>query len=169
MKHSINSEIEIIEFTPEIAGYFKLINTQWLNDMFVLEETDHDILNNPEKVIIDNGGKVYFAKHPTLGVVGTCALLKKDKGSYELTKMGVLESARGLKIGEALLAHVIQQSKNLNIDNLYLLTNKKCEAAIHLYEKLGFEHDSEIMQKYAAKYQRADVAMRYIPVPPQDA
>ena len=156
-----NSDIEFVEFKPELAQYFKSINTQWLKDMFELEATDHEILDFPERVIIEQGGKIYFAKHSALGYVGTCALLKKDENSYELTKMGVLESARGLKVGEALLVHVIQQAKQLKIENLYLLTNKKCQAAIHLYEKNGFEHDDEIMQLYGAKYERADVAMRF--------
>jgi ribosomal protein S18 acetylase RimI-like enzyme len=156
-----NGVVELIDFKPQYAHYFKSINIQWLNDMFELEETDHEILNDPKRVIIDSGGKIFFAKHSSLGFVGTCALLKKDEKSYELTKMGVLKNARGLKIGEALLEHVIQQANRLKIEKLYLLTNKKCQAAIHLYEKLGFEHDDRIMQQYAAKYQRADVAMRY--------
>jgi ribosomal protein S18 acetylase RimI-like enzyme len=45
---------------------------------------------------------------------------------------------------------------------LYLLSNKKSAAAIHLYEKLGFVHDAEIMQTYGARYARCDVAMRYV-------
>lgn len=158
---NLANAIQLIEFSRELASHFKIINSQWINQMFVMEASDHEILNDPQKIIIDKGGKVYFAKHASLGIVGTCALLKKDQTSFELTKMGVLESARGLKIGEILLAHVIQQAKLLKIENLYLLTNKKCEAAIHLYEKLGFEHDPETMAEYAAKYQRADVAMRY--------
>lgn len=36
-----------------------------------------------------------------------CALLKRGEGAYELTKMGVLSSARGLKVGEIFLQHVI--------------------------------------------------------------
>ena len=43
----------------------------------------------------------------------------------------------------------------------YLLTNRKCAAAIHLYEKLGFAHDSGVMDTYAARYERCDVAMLY--------
>jgi ribosomal protein S18 acetylase RimI-like enzyme len=42
-----------------------------------------------------------------------------------------------------------------------LLTNRRCESAIHLYEKVGFEHDADIMSRYGKQYQRADVAMRY--------
>ena len=44
---------------------------------------------------------------------------------------------------------------------MYLLTNSKCAAAIHLYEKNGFEHDAEIMATYGARYERCNVAMRY--------
>ncbi len=164
-KNKSQSEIQFLEFTPALSEYFKLINEQWIGQMFAMEASDFEILNDPQKIIIDKGGKVYFAQHATLGIVGTCALLKKDHSSFELTKMGVMESARGLKIGEALLAYVIAQAKPLQIENLYLLTNKKCEAAIHLYEKHGFKHDSQTMARYANKYQRADVAMRYYPQP----
>ena len=76
--------------------------------------------------------------------------------------MGVRESARGLKAGEFLLAAVIQRAEELGADTLYLLTNARCAAAIHLYEKLGFQHDAEIMAKYGARYERCDVAMRYV-------
>jgi hypothetical protein len=44
---------------------------------------------------------------------------------------------------------------------LYLLSNKKSAAAVHLYEKLRFVHDAEIMRTYGARYQRCDVAMRH--------
>lgn len=163
-KQSINAcapEVSFIPFKPELAHYFETINKQWIDDMFVLEDIDKQVLEEPQRYIIENGGKIWFAKHHDLGIVGTCALLKKDNDSYELTKMGVLPSARGLKVGELLLQHVIEQAKQLSISCLYLLTNNICEAAIHLYEKNGFVHDSEIMQTYGGLYQRCDVAMRY--------
>jgi ribosomal protein S18 acetylase RimI-like enzyme len=47
------------------------------------------------------------------------------------------------------------------MDMLYLLTNRKCASAIHLYEKLGFEHSGEIMRRYGSRYERCDVAMIY--------
>jgi ribosomal protein S18 acetylase RimI-like enzyme len=49
----------------------------------------------------------------------------------------------------------------MGAETLYLLTNKQCEVAIHLYEKLGFRHDTEIMETYGACYARCDVAMKY--------
>ncbi len=156
-----DSAVQIIDFKPELAADFKRINQQWIESMFSLEPMDEALLDDPQGLIIEQQGEVLFAKHAELGVVGTCALLRKDEGVYELTKMGVLESARGLKIGEKLLAYTLQLAQQKNIKTLFLLTNKKCEAAIHLYEKLGFEHDAGVMQDYGEIYTRCDVAMRY--------
>jgi len=158
---TINPQVELLEYSPELAKHFKSINSEWIDDMFVMEDSDREILNNPKEVVIDHGGKIYFAKLPKLGVVGTCALLKKDESSYELTKMGVLEKARGEKIGETLLEYVVEQAQDMKIENLYLLTNKLCAPAIYLYLKAGFKHDLETMQRYGAKYERCNVAMRY--------
>ena len=59
-----------------------------------------------------------------------------------------------------MLAALIDRAKALAAAPLYLLTNARCEAAVHLYEKAGFEHDADIMAKYGATYERCNVAMR---------
>ena len=87
---------------------------------------------------------------------------KTGEHSYELTKMGVRESARGRKAGEYLLRAVLRRARELGADPLYLLTSSKCAAAIHLYEKLGFAHDAEIMGDFGARYCRCNVAMRFV-------
>ncbi|MFC3092589.1 GNAT family N-acetyltransferase [Alteromonas sediminis] len=153
-------QVEFIPFQDNYAPYFDVINTEWIESMFTLEEIDKQVLRNPKQFIIEPGGHIWFAKHPLYGIVGACALLKSGENEYELTKMGVLSTVRGLKIGEALLIHVLHfATKTLNADSIYLLTNRKCEAAIHLYEKLGFIHSKEIMRKYGSHYERCNVAM----------
>ena len=78
-----------------------------------------------------------------------------------LTKMAVLERARGRKAGEFLLRAAIARAERLGADRLYLLSNRKSAAAIHLYEKLGFEHDEDVMREFGARYERCNVAMLY--------
>ena len=153
--------LKIHEYNDELAVHFSDINAEWINSMFKLEPTDRELLEHPRARIIDAGGVILFVEAKGLGIVGTCALLKTGGSSFELTKMGVRESARGLKAGEFLLTAIIERAKLLEADPLYLLTNSKCAAAIHLYEKLGFHHDAEIMDQYGARYARCDVAMRY--------
>ena len=155
--------LRLIEFEPGYAKDFHDINAEWISGMFTLEQTDRDVLENPQERIIEPGGVILLVEAPGLGVVGTCALQKTGAASFELTKMGVRQSARGLKAGEFLLAAAIERATAMGADPLYLLTNRKCEAAIHLYEKLGFVHDRAIMQSYGARYQRCDVAMLYAP------
>lgn len=151
------------DFSDDLAEAFYRINAEWIEDMFALEENDIALLSKPRELILDKGGAVLFAQTPELGVVGTCALMVSKDGWVELTKMGVLKSARGLKVGEFLLAKTLERAASLGMDKVYLLTNKKCAAAIHLYEKLGFVHDAEIMRLFGARYERCDVAMSYRP------
>ena len=151
------------EYSDDLAQDFHDINAEWIEAMFVLEPVDREVLQNPREKIIAPGGIILFVEAPGLGVVGTCALKPTGGGSYELTKMGVRESARGLGAGAFLLKAVIARGVEIGADPLYLLTNHTCEAAIHLYEKLGFRHDAGIMADYGARYARCDVAMRYAP------
>ena len=155
----------ILEFSPELAPDFKKINVEWITQMFRLEPKDEMVLNAPQNKIIDNGGHILFVEHPDFGVVGTCALLKTGVDEFELTKMGVLESARGTGAGKLLLSATIEKAKSIGAKRLYLLTNRKCESAIHLYETHGFKHDVSIMKEFGGEYARCDVAMSYAALP----
>lgn len=152
------------DFSDDLAEPFYRINAEWIGEMFTLEENDITLLSNPRELIVDKGGAVLFAQTPDLGVVGTCAIMRMNDGWFELTKMGVSKAARGRKVGEFLLAAALERAKTMGVaDRLYLLTNRKCAAAIHLYEKLGFQHDPEVMRRSGGRYERCDVAMSYRP------
>tara|TARA_R110001599_G_scaffold151336_3_gene336007 strand:+ start:105 stop:1082 length:978 start_codon:yes stop_codon:yes gene_type:complete len=151
----------IIEYADDLAGTFYAINAEWISEMFTLEQADREILSNPRDLIVDKGGAVMFVSTGGLGIVGTCALMPMGNGRFELTKMGVLKSARGRKSGEFLLAAALERARRMEMESLYLLTNRKCAAAIHLYEKLGFVHDASLLDAGGKRYERCDVAMSY--------
>src|SRR5690606_30527508 len=104
---SSGARFRLHEFSDELAAAFRDINAEWIGAMFRLEDTDRDVLDNPRARIVDPGGAILFVEVEGLGIVGTCALQKTGPTSYELTKMGVRESARGLKAGEFLLAAAV--------------------------------------------------------------
>lgn len=153
--------LTILPFTDERAVFFHDINKAWIEDMFVLEDVDRDVLENPEARIIVPGGDILFVEAAGQGIIGTGALRRSGDSAFELTKMGVIGSVRGLKAGEFLLQALIERALTLGSTKLYLLTSQKCEAAIHLYEKNGFVHDADIMADYGAGYARCNVAMRW--------
>jgi GNAT superfamily N-acetyltransferase len=156
------NDLRIIDYRDDLAGEFAAINAEWIAAMFVLEPHDRAVLENPRHHIIDRGGTVLFVEADGLGIVGAGALMPTEgTNALELTKMGVRESARGRKAGEFLLTALIDRAATLSADELYLLTNSKCEAAVHLYEKAGFVHSAEIMARFGATYERCNVAMAY--------
>jgi N-acetylglutamate synthase-like GNAT family acetyltransferase len=154
--------LAVRDFDDDLAGTFHDINVEWISAMFSLEPADREVLEQPRARIVDPGGAILFVEAPGLGVIGTCALRREADGVFELTKMAVLAKARGLKAGEYLLAATIARAAELGAETLYLLTNADCAAAIHLYEKNGFAHDADIMARYGARYERCNVAMRYV-------
>ena len=153
--------LSIVPYSEALAPAFHDINVQWIQSMFRVEQTDREVLEQPGARIIAPGGDILFVAAEGLGIVGTCALQKTGERQFELTKMGVLDKARGRKAGEFLLRAVIRRAAELQAETLYLLTNKACAPAIHLYEKLGFVHDARIMKDFGVRYERCDVAMRY--------
>jgi len=162
MLQRVKDDLKILPWAPERAGAFHAINAAWIEELFTLEPHDKDVLEDPHGHIINRGGDILFASSSELGIVGACALMPVEDGGLELTKMGVLASARGRKVGEFLLAAVIARAFDMPQRPLFLLTSTKCAAAIHLYEKLGFQHDADIMARYGATYGRCDVAMRFV-------
>ena len=156
-----SADLSILDYTDAHAAAFHDINAQWIETMFVLEDHDRHVLTHPREMILDPGGAILMVSSRVHGIVGACALMKTGEGTFELTKMGVLENVRGLKAGEFLLRAVLERAATIGMTTLYLLTNSKCEAAIHLYEKAGFVHDAVIMRAYGTTYARCDVAMSY--------
>jgi DNA-binding MarR family transcriptional regulator/N-acetylglutamate synthase-like GNAT family acetyltransferase len=160
--------LRLVEYDDRLAPAFDAITREWVEDMFTLEEKDIEIIEHPREMIVDRGGVILFVEAEGLGIIGTCALMPVDGDAFELTKMGVRASARGLKAGDFLLRRTIERARQMPIDQLFLLTNRKCAAAIHLYEKAGFIHDAGIMERYGKRYARCNVAMSYdLTRPPQ--
>ncbi len=138
--------IEIVAFQDHHAEAFKQIGKEWINQYMSLEAADIAILNHPKEQIIDQGGFIFMAMDGTRAV-GTCALVQKSASRWELCKLGVSKSHRGLGIGSLLTEHVIQQAKELDLDYLFLESSRKLKAAISLYEKIGFQFDNSSAER----------------------
>lgn len=156
--------LSILPYSDALAPHFQEINLEWIEAMFIVEPHDHEVLSRPKESIIDKGGEIHFVCSGDREILGTCALEREPDGFVELTKMGVRAFARGKGAGEFLLRFILERTRELGWqDRLFLVSNKRNVAAVRLYEKLGFEHDAEIMNRFGARYDRCDVAMRYRP------
>ncbi|MBO6631940.1 MAG: GNAT family N-acetyltransferase, partial [Psychroserpens sp.] len=90
-------------------------------------------------------------------ILGTVALMPTDREKvFELTKMAVLPSARGQKIGQQLLQHCIEFAKENECKALMLYSARKLENAIYIYRKYGF---IELELEPDSPYVRSDIKM----------
>ena len=83
-----SSKITIQPYEDRFAQDFARLNIEWLEQYFYVEEYDKQVFADPEGHILHKGGFIFMAligEEP----VGTVALIKRDEGVYELSKMGV--------------------------------------------------------------------------------
>jgi putative acetyltransferase len=76
--------------------------------------------------------------HSVLGGGGIAPLDGGDGSVCELKKMYFVEAARGRGLGAQLLADLIDRARGFAYDKIYLETLTGMDAAMKLYQKLGF-------------------------------
>tara|TARA_R110002012_G_scaffold9716_2_gene44781 strand:- start:208995 stop:209456 length:462 start_codon:yes stop_codon:yes gene_type:complete len=148
--------VNIIPYNSQFATDFKTLNIEWLEAFFYVEPYDLEVLSNPEEYIINKGGFIFFASKDDQ-ILGTVALMPTgNTGVLELTKMAVSPSARGMGIGQQLIAHCIAFAKAQHLNKLILYSHRKLENAIHIYKKWDFK---EIPLEEDVVYKRANIKM----------
>jgi DNA-binding MarR family transcriptional regulator/ribosomal protein S18 acetylase RimI-like enzyme len=149
--------VEIVDYKPRYRKDFEKLNLEWIEKYFVVEPSDKRVLDDPQGQIVAKGGRVLFARLDHR-IVGTVALIKHDKTTFELTKMAVTEKARGLQVGKRLALAAIEHAKALRAGRILLFTNPKLIAANALYRQLGFA-PSKIVPQDAIPYNRLTVVL----------
>lgn len=143
--------------TPADILAFRRLNEAWITEIFTLEATDRQQLGDPLGVIVQPGGQIFMA-HLDGQPVGCVALRPSGDGEFEVSKMAVAGEQRGQGIGRALLSHTIDQARLLGARRLVLGSSTRLGSAVHLYERLGFQH-VPADRRPVTPYARADVFM----------
>jgi putative acetyltransferase len=154
------TEIGIRQFMPGDGAAFRRLNEEWITRFFRIEPKEENVLADPQRTILDQGGRIFVA---TAGdrCVGCCALIRLRDEEFEVAKMAVEPSYQGAGIGRKLLHAAIEEGRNAGAQRLYLETNHILTPAIRLYESVGFKHIAEDRIVPSA-YARADVYMELI-------
>ena len=116
---------------------FEILNREWIEEYFEMEQEDLNILQNPEDYVIKKGGEVFFAILENR-VVGTAAMVLTRVGVYELAKMAVNKDYQGMGIGRSLLQRSIKFALDKNAREIFLITNDALKPALNLYHSSGF-------------------------------
>ena len=148
------NQIQIVDYRAEHQPYFEKFNRVWIEELFEMEPVDEWVLTNPDKAILEPGGKILMALYDGV-VAGTVGLRRVDDTVYEFTKMAVDIQFRRKGIAEALTYASFDAAKKLGASKVILYSNTKNAGAVKLYEKIGFRHvpvENDV-------YKRANVKM----------
>ncbi|QYO65322.1 GNAT family N-acetyltransferase [Leptolyngbya sp. 7M] len=151
----MHDELKIVSFDPTYAADFAQLNYAWIEKYFEIEPHDREVLDNPQQVIIDTGGEVFFALISGQAV-GTTAMIRSDQATFELTKMAVDPDYQGNGIANHLMDACIKFARSQKASTIFLETNSKLSTAIGLYRKFGFV---ETPLDPNSQYSRADLRM----------
>ena len=148
---------EIVEYEDRYQPIFKSLNIEWLDHYHLTESHDLQILDAPRKYILDSGGVIYLAR---IGdeIVGSAALMKVEGKIFELVKMSVSSRYRQMGISKLLLDKCLAAAKTLMAEKIILFSNHQLTAALHLYEKYGFQHVPVVDSPFTT----ADIKMELI-------
>lgn len=152
-----HSEVEIVEYQPQYKKAFYELNRKWIELYWELESHDIEVLENPEKHILEKGGHIFVALYNSFPV-GVCALCPMPEGSvydFELAKLAVSDSTKRKGIGRRLCDAVINKARELGGEKLFLESNTRLKPAIALYRRLGFKE----LPEYHPAYARGDIQM----------
>lgn len=134
-------EVKIIRFDSKYTKDFAALNREWLEENFTLEQSDEEILANPEKLISEKGGEIFLAIQDKT-IVGTLALIPHDKSRLEISKLAVKPEMRRRGIAKALLNKAIEFAKQNSYQEVFALTNSQLEAAVSFYKRRLFTRSS---------------------------
>ena len=152
-----HSEVEIIEYQPQYKKAFYELNRKWIELYWELEPHDIEVLENPEKHILEKGGQRFVALYNgfPVGVCALCPMPEESVYDFELAKLAVNNSIRRKGIGHRLCDAVINRARELGGKTLFLESNTRLKPAIALYRKLGFKE----LPEYHPAYARGDIQM----------
>jgi ribosomal protein S18 acetylase RimI-like enzyme len=143
----------VTDFQGQYSNQFYKLNKAWIEESWVLEDSDKKDLLNPDK-IVENGGQVFFALEDKIAI-GTVAMIKSSNDRFELAKMTVQEDFRGKGIANMLMDECLKFAKQNNAREIFLISNDSLIIARNLYDKYDFKEavlDSQ-------KYERGNVKM----------
>jgi ribosomal protein S18 acetylase RimI-like enzyme len=155
--------VHIVNYKPGHQPAFEKLNRAWIEKHFTLETLDIEVLSNPGKHILENGGYILVALADDIPA-GVVALRKLEDGIFELTKMAVDETVRGKGIGKKLMMACLQKGREIGARTIILYSNRTHNVpAIELYRKIGFVE----IPMGEALYKRGNIKMEFVltPVP----
>lgn len=150
--------MEVVEYQEKYREAFIQFNTDWIIDNFgCLEEEDWNTFNHIEESL-DKGAMIYFAVENDVVLAACMAKPSERTGTWELCKLCSNKHISHRGAGSAVFEAAMNWAIGNGAKKLFILSNSRLKAAIHIYEKYGF-HEIKLNDY---EYVRGDIAFEYV-------
>ena len=139
--------IKITNYNSKHDQSFYELNKSWIEEFWILEDSDLKDLLNPRESIINLGGEIFFAVIDNLAV-GTAAMIPSPHNKIELAKMTIQKEYRGKGLSKILLERCIEYAIISKANEIFLISNSRLFSARKLYDKFGFKEVDLDSNKY---------------------
>lgn len=151
--------MKIVPYDAKYKTEFIEMNKHWISEMFVLEEEDTAVLNNIDSAIAA-GGQIFFAVDDNDAVLACCMIAPLPNGEWEIEKFCAKGMYTGTGAGSACLKACIDYAREKQVKKIVIVSNRKCEHAVRLYQKFGFLEIPVDREKFP--FDRADIAFELV-------
>jgi ribosomal protein S18 acetylase RimI-like enzyme len=145
----------VVRYREEFRSAFERLNREWIENYFVLEPADLEVLGDPRRKILQPGGQIFFVLEGG-EVQGTCAVLRHNADECEIAKMAVAPAARGRGYGDLLMQASLAYAREIDSRLVVIVSNTVLSPAIRLYRKYGFV---EVPLASDGRYRRANIRL----------
>lgn len=146
-------KMKVIPYDPKYKDKFIEYNTDWIVDNFgFLEKEDKETFENIEEDI-KNGAMIYFAIEED-EVLAVCMAKHMQDATWEICKLASNMHRPHKGCGSAVFEAAMQWAIGHGAARVFIISNRKLKAALHIYEKFGFQE----IQLDDYEYIRGDIA-----------
>lgn len=129
----------VIPFSERYRQAFIDFNTDWIIDNFgFLEKEDHDTFDQIDRELSE-GAMIFIAADEDGAALACCMARPMARGRWELCKFASNKHRDHRGAGCAVFEAAIGYAEAHGATELFLLSNTKLKAAMHIYQKYGFQ------------------------------
>ena len=129
--------MKLIEYDPKYKEDFVQFNKDWIIDNFgFLEDEDIKTFEKMDEELA-NGAMIYFAIERD-SALACCMAKPMENTTWEICKLASNKNRPHSGCGSAVFEAAVQWAIDHGAKRLFILSNSSLKAAIHIYEKFGF-------------------------------
>ena len=146
--------MQIIEYDERYKQDFIDFNSTWIIDNFGhLEPEDFETFEKIDEELKE-GAMIYFAVDDNGTALATCMAKPMDGDTWEICKLGSNKNVPHNGAGSAVFEAAMKWATDHGAGRLFIISNSKLGAALHIYEKHGFK----VIKLDDYEYERGDIA-----------